>query len=160
MRFLFHFSIFQQSLLRGVELDWTEEGMYQREERWLINQLNNPLFNHNYNINDENEQERDNETEMNNRNNNYIRLNINDNENDQIRRIYIDLVNVNYEPNYLFLMGFCTGFLANIFGIIFLLCNFNPRFKIGIICGMIISIFFFLILILSANNNLPIYLIN
>ena len=74
MRILFHLSASQQSILRTADLDWTEEGMLQREEKWLINQLNGLLLNNN-----NNEQERDDEREMVNRNNNYnyIRLNIN-----------------------------------------------------------------------------------
>jgi hypothetical protein len=148
LRLLFHLSTYQQSLLRGVVLDWTEEGMYQREERWLINQLNGPLFSSNNN----NEQERDNETERIIRNNNYISLNINENENDEIERRYIEnLINFNFEYSYLFLMGFCFGFLVNIFGFLLLFCKFKPRFKIGLICGMLISIIFFFTTILSTR---------
>lgn len=149
MRILFHISSYQQSMIRGTELDWSEEGMYQREERWLINQLNNPIFNNANNDND-NGQERDNEREMINRNNNYIRLNIN--EENEIRRRYIDnLINFEFEPGYLFLIGFCVGFLVNIFGIFLFLCNFKTRFKIGIICGMILSMIFYSMTILSVK---------
>ena len=152
MRILFHLSAQQQSLIRGEDLDWSEEAMFQREERWLINQLNNPLFNsNNDNDNDsERDNERDNEREMINVNNNYISLNIN--ESDAIRRRYIvNLLNFDFEPNYLFLMGFCAGILFNIFGIILLLCRFRKKFKIGLIFGIIISIFFYWMTVFSMK---------
>ena len=157
MRVLFHLSAYHQSMLRGNQLDWSEEGMLEREERWLINQLNGPLLNNNNNNNgnnnNDNEQERDNEREMINRNNNYISLNINANENDDlIRRRYItNLINFEFEPNYLFLIGFCFGFLVNIFGFILLLCKFKRRFKIGLFCGIIISMLFYSLTILSLK---------
>ena len=93
MRLLFHLSEYQQSILRGDQLDWSEEGIFQREERWLINQLNGPLLNNNINNGGNNEQDRDNEREINNRNN-YISLSINEG-NDLIRRGNInDLINL------------------------------------------------------------------
>ena len=61
MRLLFHLSLHQQSLQRGLQLDWSEEGMFRREERWLINQLHNSSLNNN---NDNESQERDNEREI------------------------------------------------------------------------------------------------
>ena len=151
MRILFHLSASQQSLLRGEELDWTEEGMLQREERWLINQLNGPLLNNgNNNINSDNEQDRDNESEIINRNN-YIRLNINEDD-DLIRRRYIyNFINFEFEPNYLFLLGFCLGFLVNIFGIILLLCKLKKRFKYGLLCGIIISMLFYFMILFSLK---------
>ena len=145
MRILFHLSASQQSILRGEDLDWTEEGMIQREERWLINQLNGPLLNNN-----NNEQERDNEREMVNRNNNYnyIRLNINEDEGVRIR--YHDtLFNFEFEPIYIFLIGFCIGFIVNILGIILLFCRFHKRFKIGLIWGIITSLIFYSMTIYS-----------
>lgn len=151
MRILFHIASYQQSMQRGTELDWSEEGIYQREERWLINQLNNPIFDNNANINNnDHEQERDNERDRMNRNNTYIRLNIN--EEDELRRRYIDnLINFEFEPGYLFLIGFCIGFLVNAFGIFLFLCNFKKKFKIGIICGMILSMVFYSMTILSVK---------
>ena len=38
LRAIFHFSQAQQSLVSGVPLDWSNNGIYLREERWLINQ--------------------------------------------------------------------------------------------------------------------------
>ena len=158
MRLLFHLSTYQQNSILGQQLDWSQESMLLREERWLINQLNNRMFNdhnndNNNSIND-NEQERDNEQEMINRNNNYISLNINDveNENYTLRRRYIEnLLNLEFETNYLLVIGFCSGFLLNIFGILLLFCKFKPRFKIGLVCGIISSLVFYLMAVLSAR---------
>ena len=158
MRLLFHLSTYQQNSILGQQLDWSQESMLLREERWLINQLNNRMFNdhnndNNNSIND-NEQERDNEQEMINRNNNYISLNINDveNENYTLRRRYIEnLLNLEFETNYLLVIGFCSGFLFNIFGILLLFCKFKPRFKIGLVCGIISSLVFYLMAVLSAR---------
>ena len=147
LRILFHLSAQQQSLLRGEDLDWSEEAMYQREERWLINQINSPLFNNN---NNDNDSERDNEREMININNNYISLNINDGDTTR-RRYIVNLLNLEFEPNYFFLMGFCVGFLINIFGFSLLLCSFKKKFKIGLICGIIISIIFYSMLVFSMK---------
>ena len=147
MRLLFHLSVHQQSLLRGIPLDWTEEGMLRREERWLINQLNNSNLNNN-------EQDRDNEREMINRNNNnYISLNVSDNdfENDIRRRTIESIINFEFEPSYYFLMGFCVGFIINIFSLLLLVCNFKPRFKIGLICGMLLSMLFFFMTVLTGR---------
>ena len=41
-------------MLRGNQLDWSEEGMLEKEERWLMNHLNGPLFNDNNNNNKNN----------------------------------------------------------------------------------------------------------
>ena len=65
LRAIFHFTQAQQSLVSGIPLDWTNNGIYQREERWLINQLNN-MVNRNLNLNEE-------------ENNDFITLNVNDN---------------------------------------------------------------------------------
>ena len=63
LRVIFHFAQAHESLMNGVPLDWTNNGIYTREERWLINQLNVMNMN-NRNRNEEN--------------NNYISLNVND----------------------------------------------------------------------------------
>lgn len=139
MRIFFHLSAFQQSILRREDLDWSEEGMLQREERWLINQLNGPLLNNN-----NNEQEGDIEREIiiRNNNNNYIRLNIN--EDDRVTIRYEDtLFNFEFESIYIFLIGFCIGFIVNVFGILLCFCRFHKRFKIGLIWGIITSMIFY-----------------
>ena len=157
MRLLFHLSLYQQSLQRGFQLDWSEEGMFRREERWLINQLHNSSLNNN-NSNENEPQERDNEREIiinrsNGNNYNYISLNINDNANinDILRRRIIENINFEFEPNYYFLIGFCVGFITNFFGLLLLICRFKPRFKIGLIFGTLFSMFFFFMTIFAGK---------
>ena len=157
MRLLFHLSLYQQSLQRGFQLDWSEEGMFRREERWLINQLHNSSLNNNNN-NDNEPQERDNEREIiinrsNGNNYNYISLNINDsaNINDILRRRIIENINFEFEPNYYFLIGFCIGFITNFFGLLLLICRFKPRFKIGLIFGTLFSMFFFFMTVFAGK---------
>ena len=156
MRLLFHLSLHQQSLQRGLQLDWSEEGMFRREERWLINQLQNSSLNNNNNDNEP--QERDNEREIiinrNNSNNyNYISLNINEssNINDILTRRIIENINFEFDPNYYLLIGFCVGLLTNIFGLFLLICRFKPRFKIGLIFGTLFSIFLYFMTILAGK---------
>ena len=157
MRLLFHLSLHQQSLQRGFQLDWSEEGMFRREERWLINQLHNSSLNNN-NSNENEPQERDNEREIiinrsNGNNYNYISLNINDsgNINDILRRRIIENINFEFEPNYYFLIGFCVGFITNFFGLLLLICRFKPRFKIGLIFGTLFSMLFFFMTIFAGK---------
>jgi len=40
LRLIFHVTAAQESIMTGIPLDWSAEGIYQREERWLINQIN------------------------------------------------------------------------------------------------------------------------
>ena len=157
MRLLFHLSLHQQALQRGMQLDWSEEGMFRREERWLINQLHNSSLNNNNN-NDNESQERDNEREIiinrsNSNNYNYISLNIQDssNINDILRRRIIENISLEFEPSYYFLIGFCVGFITNFFGLLLLICRFKPRFKIGVIFGSLFSMFFFFMTIFAGK---------
>ena len=158
MRLLFHLSLHQQSLQRGLQLDWSEEGMFRREERWPINQLNNFSLNNNNNNNDNEPQERDNEREIiinrsNSNNYNYISLNINENSNinDILTRRIIENINFEFNPNYYFLIGFCVGLLTNIFGLFLLICRFKPRFKIGLIFGTLFSMFLYFMTIFAGK---------
>ena len=41
IRILFHSAIYQQGIRRGVVLDWSREGILEREERWLHAHANN-----------------------------------------------------------------------------------------------------------------------
>ena len=157
MRLLFHLSLHQQSLQRGLQLDWSEEGMFRREERWLINQLHNSPLNNNNN-NDNEPQERDNEREIiisrsDGNNSHYISLNINDssNINDILTRRIIENINFEFEPNYYFLIGFCVGLLTNFFGLFLLICRFKPRFKIGLIFGTLLSMLLFFMTIFAGK---------
>ena len=124
LRIIFHFAQAQESIMNGVPLDWSREGIYQREERWLLNQLNG-IFNRNGD-----------------RNNNYITLNIND-ESLFPRSDFGFFYDNNIEQRHIFMIGFCLGLIVNVFGILLLLCRFKALFKFGLICGMIISMIFF-----------------
>ena len=128
LRVIFHFAQAHESLMNGVPLDWTNNGIYTREERWLINQLNVMNMN-NRNRNEEN--------------NNYISLNVNDDlifsERNGFNIFYENQVDL----RYVFIIGFLVGILTNVFGIILLFCRFKATFKLGLICGIIISVIFF-----------------
>ena len=63
LRLIFHVTAAQESIMTGIPLDWSAEGIYQREERWLINQINGIM---NRSRNGEGS------------NNNYISLTVND----------------------------------------------------------------------------------
>ena len=126
LRVIFHFAQAHESLRNGIPLDWTNNGIYQREERWLINQING-MYNRN----------------RNGENNNYISLNVNDdlifNERNGFNIFYESQIDL----RYVFIIGFLVGILTNVFGILLLFCRFKATFKLGLICGMIISIIFF-----------------
>ena len=126
LRVMFHFAQAHESLRNGIPLDWTNNGIYQREERWLINQING-MYNRN----------------RNGENNNYISLNVNDdlifNERNGFNIFYESQIDL----RYVFIIGFLVGILTNVFGILLLFCRFKATFKLGLICGMIISIIFF-----------------
>ena len=49
LRLIFHLSAAKESIINGTSLDWSPEGIYQREERWLINQISN-IYNRNRNL--------------------------------------------------------------------------------------------------------------
>ena len=124
LRLIFHFAQAQESIMNGVPLDWSREGIYQREERWLINQLSGML-----NRNGD-------------RNSNYISLNIND-ESLFPRNNFGFFYENNMDQRHIFMIGFCLGLIVNVFGILLLMCRFKALFKLGLICGMIISMVFF-----------------
>ena len=125
LRLIFHFSQAQESLMTGVPLDWSIEGIYQREERWLINQINE-MFNRNTH-----------------RNNNYISLNVNDNPLFIGRNNFEIFYEQQIDLRIVFILGFLVGLITNVLGIILLFCRFRATFKLGLICGMIISMVFF-----------------
>ena len=128
LRAIFHFTQAQQSLVSGIPLDWTNNGIYQREERWLINQLNN-MVNRNLNLNEE-------------ENNDFITLNVNDNSLFMGRNSFSIFFDNDVDLRFAFLVGFLVGMLTNIFGIFLLFCRFRATFKLGVVFGMIISILF------------------
>ena len=128
LRAIFHFSQAQQSLVSGVPLDWSNNGIYLREERWLINQID-LMFNRNLNGNDE-------------ENNDFITLNVNDNSLFMGRNSFSIFFDNDVDLRFAFLVGFLVGMLTNIFGIFLLFCRFRATFKLGVVFGMIISILF------------------
>ena len=127
LRLIFHLAAAQESIINGTALDWSPEGIYQREERWLINQING-IYNRNRN--------RD-------RNNQYISLNVNDGGlfygGNNLMLVYDN----QFDERFSFMLGFFVGFLTNVFGFLILFCRFKAFFKLGVICGMIISILCF-----------------
>ena len=139
IRLLFHYTLFQQYRNRGLNMDWSNEAMLEREERWLRN----------YNFNNSNNIR--NRLYENRRNNNNIIL-------IRRRRNYfgrngndVYFTDNYYEPNYCFLQGFVIGFLLNIFTLLCLiLCKFRRKFRLGLQMGMLISICIF---ILPLSNH-------
>ena len=128
LRLIFHLAAAQESIINGTALDWSPEGIYQREERWLINQING-IYNRNRNREESNNQ--------------YISLNVNDRGlfygGNNLMLVYDN----QFDERFAFMLGFFIGFLTNVFGFLILLCRFKAFFKLGVICGMIISILCF-----------------
>ena len=127
LRLIFHLAAAQESIINGTALDWSPEGIYQREERWLINQING-IYNRNRN--------RDN-------NNQYISLNVNDGGLFYGGNNLMLFYDNQFDERFSFMLGFFVGFLTNVFGFLILFCRFKAFFKLGVICGMIISILCF-----------------
>ena len=127
LRLIFHLAAAQESIINGTALDWSPEGIYQREERWLINQING-IYNRNRN--------RD-------RNNQYISLNVNDGGLFYGGNNLMLFYDNQFDERFSFMLGFFVGFLTNVFGFLILFCRFKAFFKLGVICGMIISILCF-----------------
>ena len=127
LRLIFHLAAAQESIINGTALDWSREGIYQREERWLINQING-IYNRNRN--------RDS-------NNQYISLNVNDGGLFYGGNNLMLFYDNQFDERFSFMLGFFVGFLTNVFGFLILFCRFKAFFKLGVICGMIISILCF-----------------
>ena len=127
LRLIFHLAAAQESIINGTALDWSPEGIYQREERWLINQING-IYNRNRN--------RDN-------NNQYISLNVNDGGLFYGGNNLMLFYDNQFDERFSFMLGFFVGFLTNVFGFLILFCRFKAFFKLGVICVMIISILCF-----------------
>lgn len=127
LRLIFHLAAAQESIINGTALDWSPEGIYQREERWLINQING-IYNRNRN--------RDS-------NNQYISLNVNDGGLFYGGNNLMLFYDNQFDERFSFMLGFFVGFLTNVFGFLILFCRFKSFFKLGVICGMIISILCF-----------------
>ena len=141
IRLLFHYTLFQQYRRRGLNMDWSNEAMLEREERWLRNYTNNINENVIRNRIYENRRNFNNNIILIRRRRNYFNRNRND--------IYFS--DNYYEPNYCFIQGFVIGFLLNIFTLLCLiLCKFRRKFRLGLQMGMLISICIF---ILPLSNN-------
>ena len=125
LRMIYHLSALRNSLANGQNLDLSSNAMYQRENNWLRNVSNN---NANYNNNNRGNMVR-------------IRLN-NDNEFRRMRynRLY------RHEPNINLLQGFLFGFVLNIFSLfILMIVRYRPKFKMGVMFGMILSVSFMIL---------------
>ena len=124
LRMIYHLSALRNSIANGRNLDLSSNAMYQRENNWLRNVNNNNNINYN------------------NRGNIVrIRLN-NDNGFRRFRynRIY------RHEPNINFLQGFLFGFVLNIFSLfILMIVRYRPKFKMGVMFGMILSVSFMIL---------------
>ena len=124
LRMIYHLSALRNSIANGRNLDLSSNAMYQRENNWLRNVNNNNNINYN------------------NRGNIVrIRLN-NDNGFRRLRynRIY------RHEPNINFLQGFLFGFVLNIFSLfILMIVRYRPKFKMGVMFGMILSVSFMIL---------------
>ena len=118
LRMIYHLSALRNSIANGRNLDLSLNAMYQRENNWLGNNNNQ---NNNY---------------INNRRN-YIRINLNNNDPRLVRRRRI----YRNEPNISILQGFMVGILLNIFSIfILMIVRYRPKFKLGVLLGMIFSV--------------------
>jgi hypothetical protein len=130
LRMIYHLSALRNSIANGRNLDLSLNAMYQRENNWLRNNANinqNENQNNNYN---------------NNRNGNVVRIRLNNNGFRRIRyhRRYF------YEPNISFLQGFMFGMILNIFSLFLLmLVRYRPKFKCGVLFGMIFSVSFMML---------------
>ena len=133
LRILYHLSYLQNSIANNRAIDMSLPSMLQREENWLRTQINNSQIRRN----NYNNYMRRNIVVRYPRNNNII-LYVNNNSNGfRPRRFYR---HANYEPNILFLQGFIFGLLLNVFALIIILISHpRPKFKIGLLIGMLLS---------------------
>ena len=134
LRMIYHLSSLRNSLANGRNLDMSLNAMYQRENNWLGNNQNNNQ-NNNY-------------VYLNRRN--YIRINLNNNNMRIIarrRRIYRN------EPNISILQGFMMGIILNIFSIfVLMIVRYRPKFKLGVLFGMIFSVSCMIFMSESTNH--------
>ena len=132
LRLIYHLSYLHNNMVRGRYVDLSPQAMYQREENWLRSQINNNLRNNHNNY------YRRNIIIRNPRGGHSMTLYVNNNWNRFRQRRYYR--QYNYEPNINFLQGFIFGIVLNIFAICLLVVNRpRPKFKIGLLFGMLIS---------------------
>ena len=134
LRLLYHLSYIHNNLANNRQVDMSPQTMIQREENWLRARMNNTRNNMINNINNY----RGNIIIRNPRNNT-ITLYVNSNMNGiRHRRLYR---HVHYEPNINFLLGFIFGLILNVFALcIMMISRPRPKFKIGLMIGMLLSI--------------------
>ena len=122
LRMIYHLSALRNSIANGRNLDLSLNAMYQRENNWLRNNNNN----NNNNIYDNNR-------------GNLVRIHFNNNG---FRRRRYFRIN-QHENNINFLMGFMFGMFLNIFSLFLLMIiRYRPKFKCGLMLGMIFSVSF------------------
>ena len=140
LRILYHLSTLHNSIVNHRNMDWSAQAMFQREENWLRTQMSqNHNIQNNINYNRNSNRNR-NAIILRNPRNNSITLYISHGNFNRFRqRRYYR--NNTYEPNINFLQGFIFGFVLNIFALcIMLISRPRPKFKIGLVFGMILSI--------------------
>ena len=141
LRIIYHLSYIHDSIANNRNIDLSPQAMFQREENWLRAQINNMRNNYNYRRN----------IIIPNPRNNTVTVYINNNMNNRIRqrRYYRE---VNYEPNINFFQGFIFGMVLNIFSIcILMISRPKPKFKFGLLLGMIFSFCITFPLLLEQN---------
>lgn len=135
LRIIYHLSYIHNNIANNRIIDLSPQAMFQREENWLRTQMNNMRNNSNYNY-------RRNIMIANPRNNT-ITLYVNHNSMNNRFRQRGHYRQYNYEPNINILHGFLFGLILNIFSIfIFMINTPRPKFKLGVLLGMILSICF------------------
>ena len=127
LRMIYHLSTLRNSIANGRNIDLSLNAMYQRENNWLRNNNSNSNTNNN---------------NINNNRSNIVRINLNNNNNNGfVRRRYIRIYR--HEPNISFFQGLMFGIILNIFSLfILMIVRYRPKFKIGLILGMVISTIF------------------
>ena len=116
LRMIYHLSALRNSIANGRNIDLSLNAMYQRENNWLRNNGNN---------------------NNNNERRNYVRIMLNNNgfRRRRYARVY------RYESNISFIQGFFFGIVLNIFSLfVLMIVRYRPKFKLGVLFGMIFSV--------------------
>ena len=131
LRMLYHLSAFRNSIANGRNFDLSLNAMYERENNWLRNTNNNNNNNYNNNYN----------------RGNIVRIRMNNHGSRRFRYFRMN----RHEPNISFFQGFVFGFVLNIFSLfILMIVRYRPKFKLGVMLGMIFSVSF----IILANEGI------
>ena len=122
LRMIYHLSALRNSIANGRNIDLSLNAMYQRENNWLRNNGNN--------------------NNNNNERRNYVRIMLNNNgfRRRRYARVY------RYESNISFIQGFFFGIVLNIFSLfVLMIVRYRPKFKMGVMFGMILSVSFMIL---------------